>query len=105
MIIPDKIRIGGQDISVVNKERLDDNNLGTICVAEGVLQIADNFDNKKQCEACKFNTFIHEIVHGVLDTMGESDLSGNERFVSTFSSLLIDPIEEIVKSNDEHILL
>ena len=39
MIIPDKIRIGGQDISVVNKERLDDNNLGTICVAEGVLQI------------------------------------------------------------------
>ena len=31
MIIPDKIRIGGQDISVVNKERLDDNNLGTIC--------------------------------------------------------------------------
>lgn len=27
MIIPDKIRIGGQDISVVNKERLDDNNV------------------------------------------------------------------------------
>ena len=33
MIIPNKIRIGGQDISVVNKERLDDNKLGTICVA------------------------------------------------------------------------
>ena len=30
MIIPDKIRIGGQDISVVNKERLDDNNLGCL---------------------------------------------------------------------------
>ena len=99
MIIPDKIRIGGQDISVVNKERLDYNNLGTICVAEGVLQIADNFDNKKQCEACKFNTFIHEIVHGVLDTMGESELSKNEKFVCTFSSLLVDPIEEIVKAN------
>ena len=47
MIIPNKIRIGGQDISVVIKERLDDNKLGTICVAEGVLNIADNFSNIK----------------------------------------------------------
>lgn len=51
------------------------------------------------CEACKFNTFIHEVVHGVLDTMGESDLSKNEKFVCMFSSLLVDPIEEIVKAN------
>ena len=102
MIIPSKIRIGGQDISVVNKERLDDNNLGNICVAEGVLQIADNFDNKKQSEGSKINTFIHEVVHGVLDTMCESELSKNEKFVCTFSSLLVDAIEEIVKANNEH---
>lgn len=99
MIIPDKIRIGGQEISVVNEERLDDNKLGTICVAEGVLRIADNFNNLKQCESSKINTFVHEIVHGILDTMGESELSGNEKFVCTFSSLLIDSIEEIVKVN------
>ena len=99
MIIPDKIRIGGQEISVVKEERLDDNKLGTICVAEGVLRIADNFNNLKQCESSKISTFIHEIVHGILDTMGESELSGNEKFVCTFSSLLIDSIEEIVKAN------
>lgn len=101
MIIPDKIRIGGQDINVVNEERLDDNKLGTICVAEGVLRIADNFNNLKQCESSKISTFIHEIVHGILDTMGESELSGNEKFVCTFSSLLIDTIEEIVKANNK----
>ena len=101
MIIPNKIRIGGQDISVVIKERLDDNKLGTICVAEGVLNIADNFSNIKQCESSKINTFIHEVVHGVLDTMGESELSSNEKFVSTFSSLLIDTIEDIVKANND----
>ena len=28
MIIPDKIRIGGQDIRIVKEERLDDNKLG-----------------------------------------------------------------------------
>ena len=99
MIIPDKIRIGGQDIRIVNEERLDDNKLGTICVAEGVLRIADNFNNLKQCESSKISTFIHEVVHGILDTMGESELSGNEKFVCTFSSLLIDTIEEIVKAN------
>ena len=101
MIIPNKIRIGGQDISVVIKERLDNNKLGTICVSEGVLNIADNFSNIKQCESSKFATFIHEVVHGVLDTMGESELSSNEKFVSTFSSLLIDTIEDIVKANNE----
>ena len=99
MIIPDRIRIGGQEISVVYEERLDGNELGGICVAEGVLRIADNFSNRQQCESSKTNTFIHEIVHGILDTMGESELSGNEKFVCTFSSLLIDTIEEIVKVN------
>ena len=105
MIMPNKIRIGGQDIKVETLGRLDNNNLGNICVAEGVLQIADNFDNRKQCEASKINTFIHEVVHGVLDTMGESELSKNEKFVCTFSSLLVDTIEEIVKVNSKCFLL
>lgn len=99
MIIPNTIKIGGQDISVINKERLDNDILGEICIAEGVLRIADNFKNSKQCQSSKITTFIHEVVHGVLDTMGEFDLSGNEKFVSTFSSLLVDPIEEIIKAN------
>lgn len=99
MIIPNIIRIGGQDISVVSKERLDNNDLGTICIAEGVLQIADNFNNSMQCQGSKINTFIHEVIHGVLDTMGEFELSKNEKFVSTFASLLIDPIRDIVKAN------
>ena len=99
MVIPKKIRIGGQDISVVNKERLDNDILGEICLAEGVLQIADTFRNIKRSESSKTNTFIHEIVHGILDTMGESKLSKSERFVCTFASLLVDPIEEIIKAN------
>ena len=99
MIIPNIIRIGGQDISVVSKERLDNNDLGTICIAEGVLQIADNFNNSMQCQGSKINTFIHEVVHGVLDTMGEFELSKNEKFVSTFAALLIDPIRDIIRAN------
>ena len=99
MKIPNKIRIGGQDIIVVNKERLDNDILGDICIAEGVLRIADNFKNRKQCQSSKITTFIHEVVHGILDTMGESELSGNEKFVCAFSSLLVNPIEDIVRAN------
>ena len=102
MVIPDKIRIGRQDINIIKEERLDNNKLGTICIAEGVLRIANNFSNLKQCESSKINTFIHEIVHGILDTMGEFELSENEKFVCTFSSLLINPIEEVVKANLEN---
>ena len=99
MKIPSKIRIGGQDIIIENKDRLEDDILGTICLAEGILKIADNFRNCKQGDSSKVNTFIHELVHGILDAMGEFGLSKNEKFVCTFASLLIDPIEEIIKAN------
>ena len=33
-------------------------------------------------------TFFHELVHAILDELGELDLSKNERFVDSFSTLL-----------------
>ena len=70
MKIPSKIRIGGQDIEVCIVDRIEDEKLGQICVAEGKMLIADNFSTSKQSESSKVNTFIHEVVHGILDTMG-----------------------------------
>ena len=100
MKIPSKIRIGGQDIEVCVVERIEDEKLGQMCVAEGKLLIADNFSTRKQSDTSKVNTFVHEAVHGILDTMGENELSGNEKFVSTFSLFLVDVIEEIIKTNN-----
>ena len=101
MKIPSKIRIGGQDIVIEMPEHLPDNKLGDICVAGGEIRIAKKFSDNEQSETSKTNTFMHEVVHGVLDTMGEFELSENERFVSSFASLLVDVIEEIVKANKE----
>ena len=103
MEIPSKIRIGGQDIDVCIVERIENDKLGQICVAEGKILIADSFYTKKQSNSSKVNTFVHEVVHGILDTIGETDLSGNEKFVSTFASLMVDIIEEIVKTNNTKI--
>lgn len=33
-------------------------------------------------------TLYHEVVHAILDTLGESELSSNEKFVQSFSLLL-----------------
>ena len=101
MKIPNKIRIGGQDINVCIKDHLVNEKLGTMCLASGELKIAEKFYDSKQSESSKGNTFIHEVVHGVLDSMGERELSSNEKFVTTFASLLVDVIEEIVKANKE----
>ena len=100
MEIPSKIRIGGQDIDVCIVERIEGEKLGQICVAEGKMLIADNFSTSKQSESSKVNTFIHEVVHGILDIMGENEMSENEKLVSTFSSFLVDVIEEILKTNN-----
>ena len=99
MKIPSKIRIGGQDVEIRIVDHIEDEKLGQICMAEGKLLIADNFSTRKQSESSKANTFIHEVVHGILDTMGENELSGNEKYVSTFSSFMVDVIEEIIKTN------
>ena len=103
MEIPGKIRIGGQDIDVCIVERIEGEKLGQICVAEGKMLIADNFSTSKQSESSKVNTFIHEVVHGILNTMGENEMSENEKLVSTFSSFLVDVIEEILKTNNTKI--
>ena len=101
MKIPNKIRIGGQDIVIEMPEHLPDNELGDICVAGGKIRIAKKFSDNEQSETSITNTFMHEVVHGVLDTIGEFELSGNEKFVSPFASLLVDVIEEIVKVNKD----
>lgn len=72
-----------------------------MCLASGEMEIAEKSYGYKQSETSKVNTFIHELVHGVLDSMGENELSSNEKFVTTFTSLFVDVIEEIVKVNKE----
>ena len=34
------------------------------------------------------HTFLHELIHHILDTMGESELRDNEKFVDILSGLL-----------------
>lgn len=89
-MIPSKISVGGQDIFVFKQDRIEGDKLGECCVAEGHIHIARTFNGKKQSESVQVNTFYHELTHVILDTMCESELSQNEKFVSCFSSFLCE---------------
>lgn len=88
MKLPDYFRVGGQLLKVEHPKELEGAELGTCCVAEGSIKIADTFRGKEQSESSKANTFFHELTHCILDTMGRDDLSADESFVNTFASFM-----------------
>ena len=89
--IPSKITIGGHDIEIRNVSRCDNNALGECHLIEGYIEIADTFyKEQKQSESSKLNTFYHELTHCILQTMGEQELSANEKFVCCFAGFLTE---------------
>ena len=100
--IPAQIKLGGQTIEIRRVERCDDNAVGETSICEGKIEIADVFDKtRKQSETSKDNTFYHELTHAILETMGEKDLSGNEKFVSCFASFLADAMDKAYFLEDD----
>ena len=57
------------------------------------------YKDNKQNNNVKVNTFFHELTHAILDTMGEVELSGNEKFVCCFSSFLTEAINSFKYNN------
>lgn len=100
--IPATLHIGGQQIDVKEVDRCNDNNLGRCSLAAGVIEIARTFNSNGDytvSESSKQNTFVHEVLHAILDTMGETDLSNNEKFVCGCAGYLTEAIQQIVEDN------
>ena len=94
MKIPKDVKLGGSVLEVKQVERCSDNTVGEMCLAAGYIEIANKFNKDNvQTESSKVNTFYHELTHAILDTMGESELSKNEKFVCCFSGFLADAME------------
>lgn len=97
MEIPKKIQIGGQILETQMCEELG-GKLGKCCLFNGYIKIATNIDNTKQSESSILNTYIHEVVHAILDTMGREDLSRDEVFVSSFAGFATEGIVSILNN-------
>jgi hypothetical protein len=98
MELPKEIQIGGQVLTTQICEELG-GKLGKCCCYNGYIKIATNVDGSTQTESSMLNTYIHECVHAILDTMGMDDLSGDEKFVSTFAGFATEGIVSILKQN------
>lgn len=96
MELPKEIQIGGQVLTTQICEELG-GKLGKCCCYNGYIKIATNVDGSTQTESSILNTYIHECVHAILDTMGRSDLSNDEAFVSTFAGFATEGIVSVIK--------
>lgn len=95
--LPKRIQVGGQDIEVKLVETIEGGSLGECMTSSGYIKIANNGKGYTQSETSKLNTFVHECVHAILDTMGESEMSGNERFVNSFAGYATEILRSIIK--------
>lgn len=92
MKIPNKLKVGGQDVNVEFTNTIIGDKQGTCVLWNGKIKLAEIYKGVPQTYSSKFNTFYHELTHAILDTMGEYELSSNERFVSSFSGFLSEAV-------------
>ena len=90
-LIPEIFNVGGQPYEVRKVERCDNNAVGISSYCGGFIEIANIYNKDDiQGEGNKVNTFFHELIHTILDNMGEKELSQNEKFVCTFAGFLTE---------------
>lgn len=58
-----------------------------------VIQIAQTSRGRGVPQSSQQQTFLHELVHAILNTMLKDDLNDDESFVNTFASFLNEAIK------------
>lgn len=90
MKIPKKFTLFGTTVNVVfENERMNDKKqYGESDYSQSKITLSTTVGVDKLSEGKIMDTFYHEKVHMILDTMNEKDLSCNEKFVDVFAKLL-----------------
>ena len=89
MNIPKKFKLFGTTINVVfDNERMNDKSqYGEASYSQSKITLSTTHGVDKLSKDKIEDTFYHEKVHLILDTMQEYDLSKNEKFVDIFAKL------------------
>ena len=91
--IPKEITVGGQIIKIEFFDKLYNNYyLGESSSSAGFIHIANEVNGLSQSDSSKLNTFYHEVIHCILNTLGEEELNSNERFVCAFAACLTEAL-------------
>lgn len=96
MKIPKELYIAGQKITIEVDNTLSyDNELAAACNSENRIKVCEEFKGDILPDDMIEQSLWHEITHQVLYKMNEFELSGNERFVQSFSLLLHQAIKTL----------
>ena len=104
-IIPTNFNIAGMQYTVSHQtDQKGNSKYGCIIYPKNEVVLYGKMDDTVICHNQRVQTFWHEVVHGILTNMGETGLSDNEKFVSTFSSFLNEVIQsaECVQEQEQH---
>lgn len=80
--------IGGIKYTVEEVDNIEGRVLGQCYLADKKIFIAKSSYGREVTDEGKEQTLIHEVIHAILDELGYTDLSGDEKFVQSFSLLL-----------------
>jgi len=86
-MIPKKFNILNHTVKVKMVDSIP-NRLGECHKDLCSVDIATHIDDDKLPDSIIEHTFFHEVVHIILDSMGEYKLSSNEKFVDVFAGML-----------------
>lgn len=94
MKIPETYTLGGIQRNVIKKQTLDSEDCYGFydSVTKDIL-IAETSEGKRIKKEEKELTYLHELVHAILDVMGEKRLYSNEKFVSSMSTFLYEALK------------
>ena len=90
MKIPKKFKVFASTINVTydNTRLSNEGILGDCSYTDSKIAICSNYKGEPINKCGITDTFYHEKIHIILDSMGEHELSKNEKFVEVFSRLL-----------------
>lgn len=100
MKIPNKIRIGGMELNTEFCENLNGRYAET-CIGAGYIKITKSFQGLQHSESSMNNSYIHEVTHAILDTMGKTELSSDEVFVSSFAGYMTEFVYQLLDAQKE----
>jgi len=87
-MMPNNFTLGGLNFHTEIVDNIDNTGLGRTINCTGLMKIAQKFYGQAIPQDSQERTFYHELTHAILDELGYRELSNDEKFVDSFSSLL-----------------
>jgi hypothetical protein len=93
-IIPYTFKLGANEFYTIYVDNIDDTGLGRSIECLGTIKLTTKWQGFEVPMTSQEKTFFHELLHMILDTLGEKELSSNEKLIDSVSTLLHQYIKE-----------